>query len=242
LHPPFPLLCRDLFLLSHVPLQERGPAAGREWERRIGAYLRERRVPVEPLPGGYRLFGVTSLSQLGHQIDTTAACVDALVVGEWKAHRDRIPKNELLRFKAATDDYYMAFKRTPHLPVMRIFGGGDSGVALRGYAAAHGIALVERARWPAAFLGWDGAKWPEHAEPPSHEDRRRLRWLARPMQRQLVSHAGDFIIPSLPTAASLQAIIGLHDHWSERMWAATERSPYFFERLVERMARLSEAA
>ena len=29
------------------------------------------------------------------------------VVGEWKAHTGNMPKNELMRFKAATDDYWL---------------------------------------------------------------------------------------------------------------------------------------
>ena len=49
------------------------------------------------------------LSTLKHQIDGTLDCADAIVIADWKAFKDKLPKNELLRFKTATDDYFMAF-------------------------------------------------------------------------------------------------------------------------------------
>src|SRR4051794_16783651 len=94
-------LCRDLFLLVHSMDQESGgPEQGRRWERRVAEYLTDHGIRTDTLPGGYRLLGHASLSGLGHQLDATMACSDAVVIGEWKAYRGAIPKNELLRFKA----------------------------------------------------------------------------------------------------------------------------------------------
>ena len=81
---------------------------------------------MESLPGGFTVFGHMSLSGLSHQIDGTLDCADALVIGEWKSHANGIPKNEILRFKAATDDFYMAMANaTPNRPIMRVLVGKD---------------------------------------------------------------------------------------------------------------------
>ena len=101
-------LCRDIFFLAQIDIDGSGPVRGRLWEQRVADHLARHSVPSEPLPGGYSIFGHVSLSTLKHQIDGTLECTDAIVIGEWKAFRDKLPKNELLRFKAATDDYFMA--------------------------------------------------------------------------------------------------------------------------------------
>ena len=112
-----PVLCRDLFLLAHIEIDDRGPGRGRQWEQQVADYLAMRNAPVEVLPGGYTVFGHVSLSTLRHQIDGAIGCADSIVVAEWKAFRGGMPKNELLRFKAATDDYFMAMGHdTPHRP------------------------------------------------------------------------------------------------------------------------------
>ena len=126
--------CRDLFLLAYVGIADSGPIRGWRWEQRVAGYLAKQGAPVEVLPGGYKLFGHVSLSTLKHQIDGTIGCADAIVIGEWKAFKGKIPKNELLRFKAATDDYFMALGgQAPKRPVVRIFGGtGEASDPTRG--------------------------------------------------------------------------------------------------------------
>jgi hypothetical protein len=59
-----------------------------------------------------------------------------------------------LRFKGVTDDYYEAMTYgVRRSSVLRVFGvAGETSVELRRYAARHGIALVERTRWPAPVL------------------------------------------------------------------------------------------
>jgi hypothetical protein len=103
------------------------------------------------MPGGIRVFGILPASGLRHQIDATIDCTDAHVIGEWKSYRGPVPKNEVLRFKAATDDLYEALIGCRvRWPIIRLFGvRGDASRELRWYAARHGIALIERSRWPA---------------------------------------------------------------------------------------------
>ena len=140
------------------------------------------------MPGGCKVFGHAPLSGLTHQIDGTIACPDALVVGEWKAHRGAIPKNELLRFKAATDDYYAAMAGDiPGCPIMRVFGGaGRASRELRGYAALHGITVIDPEHWPAPLLAADHLRWPQRRQPvPPSGDCRALAWLSRPLQQVL---------------------------------------------------------
>ena len=138
-----------------------------------------------------RAFGHISLSGLGHQLDGALGCFDALVLAEWKAYRGKLPKNELLRFKAATDDYYTARGHSRlSRPVFRIFGGvGTASDSLRAYAALHGIALIDSDRWPLALLAASDFIWPQDptSGPPS-SDRRTLCWGIRSMQSVLRPH------------------------------------------------------
>jgi hypothetical protein len=113
-----------------------------------------------------------------------------LLIGEWKAYRSAVQKNEMLRFKAVTDDLYDGMgARIPRRPVLRLFGvAGNATDALRRYAVRHGIAPVERSRWPAPVLADPHRGWPPGLGP-DPDDRRRLAWLARPMQH---------VYPALP--------------------------------------------
>ncbi len=149
----------------------------------IAEMLTERGFPVESIPGGVRVFGVVPASGLRHQTDAGITCLDAYVRGEWKSYRGPVPKNEMLRFKAATDDLYESMlAHRPRKPVLRLFGvAGDGSDELRAYAARHGIALVERTRWPAPVLADPQVNWAS-SDGPSETDRRRLAWLARPLQ------------------------------------------------------------
>lgn len=220
-------LCRDLFLLAQEPDDSAGPDRGPRWEWNIADELALQGYPVESMPGGVRVFGVMPASGLKHQTDAAIDCVDAHVIGEWKSYRGEVPKNEVLRFKAASDDVYDALlEHCPRRPVLRVFGvRGDASRDLRWYAARHGIALVERSRWPASVLADVGLPWPP-GEGPARIDRSRLAWLSRPLQR---------VYPQLPDGslrlerplppAAVEALLTLHDRWSERLWDSLDSAP-----------------
>ena len=232
-------LCRDIFFLAQIDIDGSGPVRGRLWEQRVADHLASHGVPSEPLPGGYSIFGHVSMSTLKHQIDGTLECSDAIVIGEWKAFKDKLPKNELLRFKAATDDYFMALgSDAPSRPVIRIFGGiGEATDAIRAYAYLHGIALIERGRWPVPVLIANKAFNPASDYPgPGAADRKHLGWAVRPMQRVLVSQVdGSFVFPKPPEKARIQAMLSLHDHWSDALWEEWDSKPGQFEDALGRI-------
>lgn len=231
-------LCRDLYTLAQDVtsdnLATRGPARGWRWEARIADALAYRGYPVDAVPGGVRVLGAVPASGLRHQTDAALTCADAHVIGEWKSYTDPVPKNELLRFKAATDDLYDTLAhRQPRQPVLRLFGvAGDVSLQLRWYAARHGIALVERTRWPAPVLADPDLAWPtDHA--PTLADQRRLRWLSRPLQ-QVYPQLPDGSLrlpPPLPTPA-VDALLALQDRWSARLWSVLDADPGSFERFA----------
>src|SRR5689334_14162293 len=92
-HRQFSDLCRDIFVLAQRPEPVAGSERGRRWEIRIAEALAFRGFPVESFPGGVRVHGVLPASGLRHQTDAAITCTDALVIGEWKAYRGRVPKN-----------------------------------------------------------------------------------------------------------------------------------------------------
>jgi hypothetical protein len=89
-------LCRDLYALaqgaSHDAAGLRGPERGWSWEARVADALSRRGFPVEPLPGGVRVFGAVPASGLRHQTDAALHCTDAHVVGECKSYSGRGPQ------------------------------------------------------------------------------------------------------------------------------------------------------
>lgn len=236
-----PTLCRDLFLLAHIENSEPGPHRGWKWEQMVADYLAMRNVSVEALPGGYTIFGHISLSALRHQIDGTIGCADAIVVAEWKAFKGDMPKNDLLRFKAASDDYFMALgSATPSRPVVRVFGGtGHASDEIRAYAYLHGIALIERGRWPAPALITENTirLWRESPKPTA-SDRKHLSWTFRPVQSVLVAQDdGSFLFPKPPAPAMIKSLNLLHEYWSDQLWEEIDREPGTFENMIEHVQR-----
>lgn len=230
----FATLCQDLFALAQVPDLRRGPERGRGWERRITDYLGQRGYPVEPTPSGVRIFGVLPASGLRHQTDAAIDCVDAHVIGEWKAYGRPVGKNEMLRFKAAIDDVYDSLNELrPRLPVHRLFGvAGDASPELRWYAARHGICLVERTRWPAPVLADSSLPWVGSG--PGLVDRQRLAWLTRPLQLAYPRLSdGSLRLPRRLPDAAVEALLNIHDHWSDQLWDLVEAKTGVFEDYID---------
>jgi hypothetical protein len=225
-------MCREIYLFTQMFAREESSGVGRAWEMFVDAYLARRGLPVEAASGGYRVFGYVPASGLAHQIDSGVLCGDALVVSEWKAHR-KFPKNELLRFKAATDDFFMALHPDPPgRPVFRVFGGpGSASESLRSYAAMHGICVIERGRWPAPVVAssiWEALG----AEGPSVEDRNRLSWLVRPVQAVLIPYTNGYLTPRSPGHEAVRSLIDMHEYWSARLWEAVDTSEGILDRAI----------
>lgn len=219
-------LCGDLYLLSLQGVPGDGPVRGSCWEAMVADVLAANGYPARAVPGGVSVHGMTPASGLRHQIDGEIVCVDALVVGEWKAYRGSVPKNEVLRFKAVTDDLFDGMgTRRPRIPILRLFGvAGDASRQLRWYAARHGIALIERSRWPAPVLADPYLQWSVGDEPTQHE-LRRLRWLWRPLQAVYLPgpNGASLLPPPLPSEA-IEAMLRTQDDLSHRLWAQVDRS------------------
>ena len=224
----FNTLCLELFLLAQQGIGNTpGAVRGRVWEEVVAGQLARHGIPIESVPGGYRVLGFCSLSGLRHQVDATLSCANSIVLAEWKAYRGALPKNELLRFKAATDDYYMSFATSGlSRPVHRIFGGiGSATDELRRYAALHGIALIESERWPLPVLACPEFVWPSDLTAgPSLVDQRSLAWGVRPLQRVMrPQESGGFLYPRPGTPARLESLLRLHEYWSDQLWGAVDR-------------------
>jgi len=148
---------------------------------------------------------------------------------EWKAYRGAVPKNEVLHFKAVTDDLYDGTgTRVSIRPVLRLFGvAGDASDPLRRYTARFGIALVERSRWPAC--------WPTRmsADPTAWPRSRRPRPPARPPALAHPADAGGLPdrarrhldVPRATRPAAVVALLALQDRWSERLWDLVDIKP-----------------
>lgn len=231
-------LCRDLYILAQDTAcgstATRGPDRGWQWEARIAEALAYRGYPVDSVPGGVRVFGADPASGLRHQTDAAIICTDAHVIGEWKSYTGPVPKNELLRFKATTDDLYDTLSHhPPRQPLRRLFGvGGDVSLPLRCYAARHGITLVERTRWPAPVLADPDLLWPTDSAP-TMTDQHRLGWLSRPLQQvypQLPD--GSLRLPPPLPAPAIDSLLALQARWSARLWSLLDAEPGSFERFA----------
>jgi hypothetical protein len=193
---------RDFFCVANAHLAAGEAGDGRAFERRVERHLAATGVRAVEVFSGVHWLGSHSLSGLYHQIDATASTRDAVVIGEWKAYRGSIPKNDLLRFKAATDDYWLQLHSYASAPVIRVFGGtGQASPALRRYAAQWGICLITPDRWPAPLLAAETTAWPAAA--PDRLARRHLAWLCRPMNAVCAPQPdGGWLIPRPPTNPS----------------------------------------
>ncbi len=216
----------DLVLELFLAAQQAPVGDGPAFERAFVERLHGTTIRIESVPGGARLYGFASQSGLAHQLDVVAALADGDVIVELKAHRGAMPKNELLRFKAATDDYLMGLAAdAPSRPIYRVFGGpGHASRGMRRYAALHGIALVEGGRWPSLVLAGERVPWSVE-EAPSLETRRSILALVRPMQEALRPIRGGYFASPWARTQSPDAILELQDEWSFRLWAELDRGP-----------------
>jgi hypothetical protein len=216
--PRLAVVCDRLFRLAQHVDPVSGPERGRRFELQIERELAALGVPVRAVPGGIEILGTLPASGMRHQIDAEAWCRDCDVIGEWKSYRSPVPKNDLLLFKAKTDDIYeeLVGRRAYHRPVVRLFGmAGDASPEARAYAARHGIVLVERSRWPAPVLGDPLMGW--RSSSPTDAELRALRFLARPMQRVYRrTDDGRLVAPKLFDPSVIAAVLDLHDDVSAR--------------------------
>lgn len=224
---------RDLFCLANAHLAAGEAGDGRAFERRVERHLAATGVRPVDVFSGVRSLGSQSLSGLYHQIDATGTTREAVVIGEWKAYRGSIPKNDLMRFKAATDDYWLRQHSYAAGPVMRVFGGtGYVSPALRRYAAQWGICLITTDRWPSPLLASDTTAWPGAA--PDRLARRYLAWLARPLDTVCTPRPdGSWSIPKPATDATIDHFLALHDRWSDELWRRFDARPGSFDQWVD---------
>lgn len=200
------------------------PSDGLALEQAVVDRLHGVGIRLESIPGGCRLFGFASESGLAHQLDLVAALASADAIIELKAHHGTMPKNELLRFKAVTDDYFIGLGRhRPRRPLYRVFAGpGRMTRGMRRYAALHGVALVEGDRWPSCMLASDRLPWSVD-EAPSAESRRSIDTLVRSMDEVLRPVPSGYLAPAWPGARTVDAVLDLQDEWSIRRWTELDR-------------------
>lgn len=211
-------LTLDLFLLAHAHIAAGQAGDGFAFERRVRTHLQDHSLPHSL---GFRVLGRHSLSGLYHQIDEQTACDQALVVGEWKAHTGQLPKNELMRFKAATDDYWLGQPGDSTIPVVRLFGGtGQASTKLLNYAGCWGIGLITPYLWPIPalcdpYLLWGYADLPG----PTGAELRAMTTLIRPMGSLMKPQPdGSWQMPRLPSSSEVTGSVAVWQQWSDRAW------------------------
>lgn len=216
--PSLSSVCLDVFLVGIDYAADGRAGDGYGFERVVAEHLARRGVAVRA-GECTRVVGPQSLSGLRHQIDAQGDVGEGLLIGEWKAHRGRIPKNELLRFHAVTEDYWLLNPGASDRPVFRFFGGtGSVTPAARRFAARWGITLISPDTWPALVLADPMIAWPDGDGPTPH-DRRVLAWLSRPIQSVFEQGMdGRISLPPPVDDATLNARLALHDRWSEAAW------------------------
>lgn len=210
--PTFAECCLAVFLAAHEPLDP-SQNSGRAWETRATTELQALGLLVGH---GAHLdtFGLVGASGLGHQIDASFRCGNALVLAEWKARpASGIGKAELLSFKAASDDVAAAIRAAGcELPVMRMFGGpARMPTHLRRYAATAGIAVFDLEVWPSPVLASEWLPWGDMGGP-TPEERRLLCQLTFPVNSPGVN----------ASFGALTSRLDLQAEWSAKLWDAID--------------------
>lgn len=210
-------LSLDLFLLGHAQLAAGQAGCGAAFERRVRNHL-----GTLGLPDARACAFLTGPSNAGlnHQIDEQTICRDARVIGEWKAHRGRIPKNDLIRFKAVTDDYWMSRGHNACGRTLRLFGGtGSVTESMRVFAAQWGIVMIVPDVWPIPALCDPDLLWSTEVPGPGPADCRVLASLIRPMEHVLAHQPdGSWWMPPFARTADIAARLRVWEYWSQRAW------------------------
>lgn len=218
MRPSIASVCLDVFLLGLDFTADGRAGDGYGFEDVVARHLARRGVAIRGA-SAMRIVGPQSLSGLRHQIDAQGELGDGFLIGEWKAYRGTIPKNDLLRFQAVTEDYWLQNPRAAGMPVFRFFGGaGKVTQAARRFAARWGISVITPDTWPALALADPTVAWPEGGGP-SSLDRRALAWLGRPVQAVYETTSdGRLALPPPVEDAVVDARLALQDRWSEAAW------------------------
>lgn len=203
------------------------PGDGRRLERDVRELMVTRGLRSEQVPGGYSLLGIGSASGLWHQLDLEAHLDDAVLVGELKAHTGRLPKNELLRFVAATDDLYVgSSRRAARTPIWRAIAGTfTSTPAERSFAAIHGVLVVEPSTIPSLLLAAPALALPDELDPLADPERVAVAGLARPMQTLFSSSPRGASRTHIRDAATYRFGIRSQAEWSTRVFASRGPEP-----------------
>jgi hypothetical protein len=166
------------------------------------------------------LLGVRSASGLSHQLDVAVHLDDAILVAELKAYGGRLPKNDLLKFVAATNDLYSGLGHSvPRLPIYRSIAGTFAvSDGARTYAAQHGVLLIEPSSIPSLILASAAFMPPVNMLQLSPDERFAAATLARPMQLQ---HAAARTRPASSSPPFVRGAfafaIRTQSQWSSRL-------------------------
>lgn len=206
-----------LFRAARGSAAETSVSDGDRWERNVASSLRAAGAHVGQLPGTCMPFGLRSMSGLPHQLDLAASALGAVFLLEMKAHRRVVPKNDLLRFVAASEDCFLGLgPYTPSQPLYRVLVSiAPAAAPARLYAGVRGVGIIDGTLWPAPVLASSRLTWPEGTLPPTPEERAALNELVRPMQADYVVRASS---AAVRFASSLRTgwAVRLQQEWSER--------------------------
>lgn len=206
-----------LFRAARGSAAETSVSDGDRWERNVASSLRAAGARVGQLPGTSMPFGFRSMSGLPHQLDLAASVLGALFLLEMKAHRRVVPKNDLLRFVAASEDCYLGLgPYTPSQPLYRVLVSiAPAAASARLYAAVRGVGIIDGALWPAPVLASSRLTWPDGTLPPAPEERAALNELVRPMQADYVVRASSAAV-RYASVSRMAWAVRLQQEWSER--------------------------
>lgn len=206
-----------LFQAARDPAAQTSVSDGDRWERYIASSLRAVGARVGQLPGTCMPFGLRSMSGLPHQLDLAASVPGAVFLLEMKSHRRVVPKNDLLRFVAASEDCFLGLgPYVPSQPLYRMLVSiAPTSPPARLYAGVRGVGIVDGSIWPAAALASLRLSWPGGIVPPSTEERKALAQLVRPMQDDFNIRA-DGAGVRYAAAAPIAWAIQLQHEWSAR--------------------------
>ena len=206
-----------LFQATRDPAAQAAVSDGDRWERYVASTLRSAGARVGQLPGTCMPFGLRSMSGLPHQVDLAASVPDSVFLLEMKAHRRIVPKNDLLRFAAVSEDCFLGLgPYAPSQPLYRMLVSiAPTSPPARLYAGVRGVGIIDGSMWPAATLASPRLSWPVGTVPPGARERAALAQLVRPMQDDFSLRANGAGV-RYAAAAPIAWAIQLQEEWSAR--------------------------